>query len=125
MMRMMLGVIAAVFLGGFLGLVLAGILGAVLGSVIGVVFFMLWGSVDDPAVHVAPDMEGVERVKDEALCIPRGQNAECVFLRDEETGEYLDIVECSMFPEPTEVDCQKRCLKMMNDCRRLTTAAAS
>ncbi len=114
MMRMIVGVTASVVLGAILGGVLAGILGAILGGIVGMAFFMLGSSIDDPVMHVE-DAQGIERQPQEVLCVPRGQKAECVFLRDPKTGRFLDIVECSMFPKRDEIDCQKRCLKMMND----------
>ena len=109
---MMIRSIVGLLLGGALGMVLAGSLGGALGAVCGAGLGMLWGSVR-PSHTGVKDGTAVTREEREVVCISRGEVADCVMLRDQETGDLVDVESCSLEPEGVHPRCFKRCLDLL------------
>ncbi len=103
----------AIVFGLVLGTLAAGPPGGSLGSIIGLVFGLLMltgreavGLREGAKTHLK---------KERLLCIPKGQVAECSFLREDGTGRWLDVASCSLCNPAEEISCMKRCLILMND----------
>ena len=112
--RTMIHPIVSMALGMMIGAVLAGELGAALGAVLGMVMGLMWQSVRKTTSR--PLKEPIPQCQRErVLCIPNGQVAECMFVRDQRTGRWMDVESCSLSDPPTRVRCAKRCLVLMND----------
>ncbi len=48
------------------------------------------------------------------ICFPYGQAAECEFVGDLKSGRWYDVIRCSLLQEPTKVECDKGCVRLMN-----------
>lgn len=111
-MTMLLSVFG-ILIGTALG-ALGGPLVATLGAVFGLVAGMLLANVVNNVRRVrtghttAPDAQHI-------LCVPKGQVATTTFVRDAETGEWLDVAACSLCTPANEVNCQKNCLVLVRD----------
>jgi hypothetical protein len=106
------------------GFVAAGPGGGVIGSVLGMMMGLLLLTGRDA---VRPTWRGKTHLQsDRVLCIPKGQVAECSFVREDATGRWVDVASCSLCHPPEEIGCRKRCLILMNDMvgPRSTTATA-
>lgn len=114
MIRMLLCGVLGLAIGALLG----GGLGSVMGLICGVALGYAWTGAQDVST---PPEEGaaVERERECVLCIPRGRPADCVFVRDPHTRRWLDVESCSLAQPNTEVNCEKRCLVLMNDAAGL------
>jgi hypothetical protein len=97
-----------------LGFLLAGALGGILGIGLGMVFALLLASSRE-AVEEVHDDTNVHREHERLLCVPKGQVADCVLLRDDDSGRWVDVERCSLSRPPTVPTCAKRCLVFMND----------
>jgi len=97
-----------------LGALLGGGMGSVLGLMCGVALGYAWAAAQDAS---SPPAEGtpVRRERHRVLCIPRGQQADCLFVRDQEKHRWVDVESCSLSHRPKEIHCAKRCLILMND----------
>jgi hypothetical protein len=97
-----------------LGALLGGGIGSLMGLMVGAGLGFIWTSVQ---VSGSPPAEGtrVERERRRVVCVPRGQQADCVFLRDRDTHRWLDVAACSLSHPARQINCRKRCLILMND----------
>lgn len=101
-------------LGGLLvGFLAAGPGGGILGSVLGLMMGLLLLTGRDAVRPTSGAKTHLE--KDSVLCIPKGQVAECSFVREDERGRWVDVASCSLCHPPEEIGCRKRCLILMND----------
>ena len=100
------------FLGLLFGLVLAGPLGAVFGVVVGTSLGMLWSGSGEAA---RPIPAGAKIVHEEQnlMCETKGRVATASFLRDAQSGAWLDVDACSLCDPNDEVHCAKRCLVLI------------
>ena len=109
---MMIRSIVGMLLGAALGMLLAGTPGGALGAICGAGLGLLWGSIRPSHAGVPAGME-VSREEHKVMCIPRGEVANCVLLRDKKTGTFVEVESCSLEPEDTSPRCLKRCLDML------------
>lgn len=100
------GFIAGATVGGGIG----GIAGLVIGASLG---GMAGGTLGRAAERTA--RSGKARGPRTFLCTVRNELAECTIERDAETGEWLEVVTCSLNEDPNHVTCEKKCLGHMND----------
>ncbi len=114
MARTMILLIVSMALGLMFGAALAGELGAALGTVFGMAMGLMWQSVRKTTSRPLEDSVPQSK-RERVLCIPNGHVAECMFVRDQRTGRWMDVESCSLCDPPTEVRCAKRCLVLMND----------
>ncbi len=114
MARTMILPIVGIALGLMFGAALAGELGAALGTVFGMAMGLMWQSVRKTTSRPLEDSVPQSQ-RERVLCIPNGQVAECMFVRDQRTGRWMDVESCSLCDPPTQVRCAKRCLVLMND----------
>ena len=105
---MMIRAIVGMLLGAALGMMLAGNPGGALGAICGAGLGLLWGSIRPSRAGVTEDME-VSREEHRVVCIPRGEVADCVLLRDKATGTFVEVESCSLEPKDTSPRCLKRC----------------
>jgi hypothetical protein len=110
MITILLGAVA----GMTIGVVAGGGLGLVLGALCGAWLGFMWTTVQDASTPVEEGTP-VEREQQRVLCVGRGQQADCTFVRDKETHRWVDVESCTLVHPPTKVDCLKRCLVLMND----------
>ncbi|MHC4513023.1 MAG: hypothetical protein ACYTGW_14795 [Planctomycetota bacterium] len=108
--------VLSVALGLTIGALLGGAMGCVLGAVCGVAIGFLWATTEDASAR-PPEGTPLAHEQRRLMCIPRGRPAECVLARDQHTRRWVDVESCSLCRTPTRVDCQKRCLVLMNDNR--------
>lgn len=108
MVRLFFGLI----LGAAAGALIAGALGGALGALCGAGLALAWVSLrrNRPTI---PANTPVRRESHRVMCIPRGEVANCVLLRDERTGRFLDVETCSLEPEGAPPRCAKRCFDML------------
>ena len=109
----MVRTVVSMVIGAGLGVLLAGTPGGILGVLCGAAVGLLWALVPDPPAGVPAGVAAHSEQQD-VLCIPKGQVAQSVLVRDDRTGRWLDVVSCSLCPEGA-VRCGKRCLRLLNE----------
>lgn len=100
------------FLGLLFGVVVAGPLGGALGVIVGMSIGMLWSGSRE-AVHQIPADAKVVHEEQNLMCETKGRVATASFLRDAETGDWLDVDRCSLCTPDDKVQCAKRCLVLI------------
>lgn len=117
------GMLLAVAIGAFAGGVVAGVPGAVAGIVIGfalggvvLTFLGLCGAFSDRYPF---------RVFAQRFTCPHSRrDVSAVFLQNPDSGAAFDVESCSLFKNPHEVTCQKKCVEDVNEGRLPSTGTA-
>jgi hypothetical protein len=105
---MAIGAVLGFILGATSGTQAGAFAGAIFGMSVGLfVYGFFWARAR------AGDMPTIER--HQILCTPLGRIADCEVQGDLETRRWYDIKRCSLLRPATNVDCDKTCLKMIND----------
>jgi hypothetical protein len=108
-------------------LIILGLIGFGLGAIVGPYFALAglavgaliaggWLMITGVGHDVGPAV--LEKHTERVLCVPRASIAECDMTRDAQTGRWLNIERCSICSPESNVDCEKRCLIVMNDTVR-------
>lgn len=108
----MITVLSATLCGLLIGLGLAGPLGAALGIVLGFALGMLLAGSRDAALPIPADTP-LCREQQHILCETKGRVATAGFLRDGNSGQWLDVEHCSLCDPHDRVRCGKRCLVLI------------
>jgi hypothetical protein len=90
----------------------AAIAGLALGLLVAGGWLMITSVSQDVGVPI------VEQHTERVLCVPNASIAECEMTREAQTGRWLDVHRCSICTPEDNIDCEKRCLLVMNDTVR-------
>jgi hypothetical protein len=99
-----LGVTVGAATGTVLGALVGGLVGMLLGGLVYAVSWMRF-QLRETIPTVEPHS---------VMCFPYAQAAECELVGDLKSGRWVDVKQCSLHRVPTEVNCDKGCLRMMN-----------
>ena len=106
----------ATLIGFVLGLAVGAVTGAEFGAFAGGIVGILLGlsvyAVGWVRSHLREVIPTVARHR--VMCFPYAQAAECEFVGDLKSGRWYDVRRCSLLEEPTKVDCEKDCIRLMN-----------
>lgn len=103
-----MGTIFGLILGAGSGTEAGAFFGAVVGMSVGLlVYGLLWMRNN---LGSAPTLE-----QHRLICTPNGAMADCELEGDLETGRWTNVVRCTLLHPASEVDCEKSCLRLMND----------
>ncbi len=113
-----------------IGFILGLLAGAVTGTEVGAYAGAAFGLLVGLTVHVllwmrahAGNTPTAERHL--VMCTPYGQQADCEFVGDAGTGRWYDVQRCSLLDDPTHVDCDKGCVRLMSIGRERPGGACS
>jgi hypothetical protein len=100
----LLGTATGAGMGGALGALVGGFLGLHVG---GAVHACSWIRSHEGASTPVVGRHSV-------MCFPYGQAADCELIGDPERRRWYDVARCSLMRVPTDVRCDKGCIRLMN-----------
>lgn len=103
---------------GVIGLILGFLAGALTGTQLGALAGAGTGLLIGLSVHAFGWMRShwgdnpvVERHL--VMCTVFGHTADCDFVGDQQTGHWFNVARCSLLNDPTNVNCDKGCVRLI------------
>jgi hypothetical protein len=103
--------IVGFLLGMGLGAATGNPLAALAGAVTGVLLGLSVHAIRRLRAYLREGTPTVER--HQVMCFAYGQAADCELVGDLDSGRWRDVKRCSLLPLPTQVDCDKGCVRLM------------
>ena len=103
---------------GVIGLILGLLAGALTGTQLGAVTGAGIGLLIGLSVHAVGWMRShlgdAPMVQHHlVMCTVFGASADCDFVGDRETGRWYDVARCTLLANPSHVDCDKGCVRLV------------
>jgi hypothetical protein len=89
-----------------------GTAGALVGGSVGALAGLAVYAIGRMHARVSEPVPAVE--SHSVMCFPYGQAADCEFVGDRRSGRWYDVRRCSLLKVPTDVGCDKGCIRLMN-----------